>query len=682
MADNVNILDATDTATPIASDDVSGVQFQRVKLDLGGDGASVPVVGTFPVSDAGGSLTVDGAVTVSNLPAVQPVSDNGGSLTVDGTVAVSSLPAITGAVSVSNFPATQPVSGTVAVSNLPATQPVSGTVSVGNFPATQPVSGSVSVSNFPATQPVSLASLPLPAGAATDATLAALQGELDAIEAKLPTLIDTIPGDSSLGQPVRQVPADLWRTSFADTGAGLLSPEMTQVQAGAGMTIAQSASNLTVATGTTANAQTLLRSVRTFRGAHILRAQVQLSQRIANQTFEVALADLIGTGLAYTINSATSVTVTFPATNPFTATSVGQSVNLGALSSVGIPGRYAIASVSGLTVTFTVAGWPASGSGALTLWGHNYHRIAYSGTGATSASYDAQRRGWASGDTTVTINTTAAPGHIVHLQGIGTASVVSDMLAASSAAYAATARGSRFANLPDDMTQMHVWINVLNGNTAPASTTTLTVGFLSGEMTGRNKVYVSGADQNGANMATGVQIMGGTTAVTGTVGVTGYPTAAASADALANPTVTKLDALGLLFNGATWDRARNNAAVAVETSAARTTTGVGTTQTNFNARGAFIWVNVTAVTGTTPTLTVRVQWSPDGGTNWLDLDTTNAQTASITATGASVLRIYPGLTTAANAALNSPLPRTWRLAWTITGTTPSFTFAAQATYVL
>jgi len=39
-----------------------------------------------PVSDNGGSLTVDGSVSVSNLPAVQPVNDNGGSLTVDGTV--------------------------------------------------------------------------------------------------------------------------------------------------------------------------------------------------------------------------------------------------------------------------------------------------------------------------------------------------------------------------------------------------------------------------------------------------------------------------------------------------------------------------------------------------------------------------------------------------------------------
>lgn len=44
----------------------------------------------------------------------------------------------------------------VSVGNFPATQPVSGSVSVSNFPATQPVSGSVSVSNFPATQNVNI----------------------------------------------------------------------------------------------------------------------------------------------------------------------------------------------------------------------------------------------------------------------------------------------------------------------------------------------------------------------------------------------------------------------------------------------------------------------------------------------------------------------------------------------
>ena len=74
-------------------------------------------------------------------------------------------------VSVVNLPATQAVTGTVSVANFPATQAVTGTVSVASFPATQAVTGTVSIANFPATQAVSVAALPLPAGAATDASL-------------------------------------------------------------------------------------------------------------------------------------------------------------------------------------------------------------------------------------------------------------------------------------------------------------------------------------------------------------------------------------------------------------------------------------------------------------------------------------------------------------------------------
>jgi hypothetical protein len=109
---------------------------------------------------------VSGSISVANFPATQPIS---GSVSVTGA-----LPAganAIGSVSVSNFPASQAVSGTVAVSNFPSTQPVSGSVSlagslpsgtnalgsvsVSNFPASQAVTGSVSVSNLPTTQAVS-----------------------------------------------------------------------------------------------------------------------------------------------------------------------------------------------------------------------------------------------------------------------------------------------------------------------------------------------------------------------------------------------------------------------------------------------------------------------------------------------------------------------------------------------
>lgn len=116
-----------------------------------------------PVSDNGGSLTIDGSVSVSNFPATQPVSgtitanagtgtmnvsvqnasipvtDNGGSLTIDGSV------------SVSNFPATQPVSGTVELGATSLANVYDVSVTNASIPVTDnggslTIDGSVSIS--------------------------------------------------------------------------------------------------------------------------------------------------------------------------------------------------------------------------------------------------------------------------------------------------------------------------------------------------------------------------------------------------------------------------------------------------------------------------------------------------------------------------------------------------------
>lgn len=167
----------------------------------------------------------------------------------------------------------------------------------------------------------------------------------------------------------------------------------------------------------------------------------------------------------------------------------------------------------------------------------------------------------------------------------------------------------------------------------------------------------------------------------GSTAVSNFPSAAASADNTANPTTTSVYADEQWFNGTTWDRVRNNTTgIAVDTTAARTASGNGVTATNYNARGAHIFINVTASSGTTPTLVVRLQGSVDG-TNFYDIDTTNASTASITATGTAVIKLYPGFVAAVGNA-NQALPRIWRCAWVIGGTTPSFTFTTTAAYIL
>lgn len=103
-------------------------------------------------------------IQVTNFPSSQAVT---GPLT-DTQLRATPVP-VSGTVTATPT-GTQTVSGSVSVSNFPATQPVSGTF----FQVTQPVSGTF----FQVTQPISAAALPLPSGAATEASLALLNAKL------------------------------------------------------------------------------------------------------------------------------------------------------------------------------------------------------------------------------------------------------------------------------------------------------------------------------------------------------------------------------------------------------------------------------------------------------------------------------------------------------------------------
>ena len=348
---------------------------------------------------------------------------------------------------------------------------------------------SVAISNFPASQPVT--------GPLT-------RNELD-------------------GSPVvtSQSPPPFMRVGFAEVGSGLhglAASKLSVIQTGSGMAVNQSGGNLVITTGTTANSETVIRSVDTFSGSLLARAKTILSQRIANNTFRLELADLVGESLAFTCNSATSITVTFPTENPFAANSVGQFVRLSCISgAAGIPGRFAIAAVSGLTVNLTVASWPASGSGTLTMYGHNRIALEYSGTTATNALFDAQRRGWSSGNTTATINTTASPGHVAQLAYDVHTAGIADALVASNTGYQWTQRASRIENLPDVDVPLYLFIIAQNGSTAPASTTTWTVGFVQVEDQGRQKVRIASSDPVGSH-ALPVQMLNFSTTTTANLG--------------------------------------------------------------------------------------------------------------------------------------------------------------------
>lgn len=105
----------------------------------------------------------------------------------------------------------------------------------------------------------------------------------------------------------------------------------------------------------------------------------------------------------------------------------------------------------------------------------------------------------------------------------------------------------------------------------------------------------------------------------------------------------------------------------VAASAARTATGNSGAQTLLD-KGAMldVLVDVTAVSGTTPSMTVSVEWSQDGGTTFAQADPADQFTA---------------LTAAATKAKNFVIKgNAYRVVWTISGTTPSFTFSVR-TYV-
>ena len=98
-------------------------------------------------------------------------------------------------------------------------------------------------------------------------------------------------------------------------------------------------------------------------------------------------------------------------------------------------------------------------------------------------------------------------------------------------------------------------------------------------------------------------------------------------------------------------------------SAARTASVNGAVVVTSDVNNAFVTLNVTAVSGTVPTLDVKIQGSDDGGTTWFDIP--NATFTQKVAAGSQAIQI-------------NTFSDAIRAVATIAGTTPSFTFAVKA----
>jgi hypothetical protein len=350
----------------------------------------------------------------------------------------------------------------------------------------------------------------------------ATEAKQDSIINKLATPIAGMPTDETLSVPVRTSPQKYIDCSFANVGSGLLTTDFTLKATGAGMTISQSAGNLVIATGTTTNSESVIRSLISVNGSLTLKEITTLSQRIINNNFYVELVDVVGDLLPYNIISTTSVDVTKTA-HGFTAQNVGQRMDLCALSSVGVPQEGVIASIPDAnTIRFTVVGFPASGSGTLSLTGYNKIELLYNGTTATNATFNTRRKGWQNTAVTATINTSVS-GHLASINNENGVTSLSDKtLAAGNALIDRTAWD---ANIPQPDVNLYVQLRAKNGTTAPASTTTWTVGMVRVEDYIPTQISITSARQQTLNNSTPVRVLSApTTAVSGTLTSAGTTT--------------------------------------------------------------------------------------------------------------------------------------------------------------
>jgi hypothetical protein len=350
----------------------------------------------------------------------------------------------------------------------------------------------------------------------------ATEAKQDSIISKLPTPNADMPLSDTLAIPVRTAPQKYIDCSFANVGSGLLTTDFDLKATGTGMTISQSAGNLLIATGTTTNSESVIRSISSVNGALTLKSIITLSQRIVNNNFFVELVDIIGDLLAYNIVNTTTVDVTKVA-HGFTVQNVGQRMDLVALSSVGVPMEGVIASIPNAnTIRFTVAGYPASGSGTLSLTGYNKIELLYTGTTATNATFNTRRKGWQNTAVTATINTSAS-GHLASINSENGVSSLSDKTLAAGNALAD--RTSWDANIPQPDIDLYVQIRAKNGTTAPATTTTLTVGMVRVEDYIPTQISVTSTRQQTLNNSMPVRVLSApTTAVSGSLTSAGTTT--------------------------------------------------------------------------------------------------------------------------------------------------------------
>jgi len=503
------------------------------------------------------------------------------------------------------------INGTVPVSGTfwQATQPVSGTF----WQSVQPVSGTLSVGNFPAVQPVSNASgVPLSATITNTAfTVTLASPNVNATVMNL-TAAQTITPAMIIANPVQQSITSTSSVQWTVQGGGFYYMTIDNAPA------VTSAFTATVVFETSPDNSTWT----AVNGTPLIG--------LPNTTGPVSTTTTAG---LYRIQVPTSALYIRARVSSYTSGTVWVYLEPFGVANAAIKLPYTPGITSGQTIT----GWiDVSGMSELGI------RIS----AATTTVVTAQGTDDPTGTDIQSIN------------------VLSDNSANQTATQTISAAGTYSIINP-----IHKWVRFQVTTTG----TVLTVQGVAARFGQSLKL-------NGSQSTVGVA---GTPAVNVTT-LAQFAASAADADATANPTTTAVRDFSHFYNGSTWDRNYGNYNTTTTDAGAKTVSFTGVTQTNFDAKGATITVLCGTVTGTSPTMSATIQFSPDAGTTWLNY---GPASGAVTTTGNTIVfQVYPtnfstagatpaALTTGATQTvqINGTLPRTWRLNYTLGGTTPSFT---------
>jgi hypothetical protein len=550
--------------------------------------------------------------------------------------------------------ATQPVSGSVAVSNFPVTQAVSaaglplpaGAATAakqdaqaallgGGLPAALDGGGGLKVhmDNFPVTQAVSVASLPLPTGAATAARQDTLIAKDFATEATLAAVDSKLGGTlgvnvtDRVGRLLGHVSVDNLPVSQAVTGP--LTD--TQLRAAA---VPVSVSNFPATQPVSAAALPLPAGAATEATLAAVSAVLSTPTGVPVDIQDASLAvtgplPVTDNGGSLTVDGAVSVS-NFPASQAVT----GGFLTDTQLRASAVPvSNASLPLPAGASTEVTLAAINTKLAGTLTV----DTELSAAGPLATEATQAA-------------INTKLGNPLAVSQSGAwtvtqsGTVTVDSELPAAAALSDAL----DRTSSVPLVGSAL-LLDNTTNLVRARAGGTGISAGTAGGALQVVPVGYGGSGNYYGLAVNSSNQL-----AIQSLAGLTPPGDGAT--------TTLHAGAADYDWNGASWDRHRNNLDGTALASAARTGTTSSADITNYNGDGALVILRVSVVPGTAPSLTLAVEGKDPASGVYYAL---NAAPTAVTAVGTYVYEVGEGASGAAGGGVTQrtagQLPRTFRV---------------------